>query len=153
MSPLYRFTLCTRSFNPSLHFYFYLFIYLLVCFFFQYYVVVTICPNCSSFDPDRSTVNKTSFSQQLSCGQSYIFIVIAITQLEASADNQVTLTLKPAGMESVSNLTVKYFPGDRNFSDFIPGKDWIKFVDRFLLTWDPPKNLAAASIQVQCREA
>ena len=114
-------------------------------------MIITVCPRCGNFDPIRTVVNTTSFNQTLSCGQTYVFTVTAVTKLEVSAASQVTLALKPVSVEPVSNLTVKYFPGYLDGSGFIPDKDWIKSVDRFLLTWDPPKTLAAASIQVQCR--
>ena len=112
-------------------------------------MVITKCPRCGNFDPIRTITNETSLSQTLPCGQTYVFSVSAITQLEASAASQVTLSLKKVSVEPVSNFTVKYFPGYLNGSGFIHDKDRIKSVDRFLLTWDPPKALAAASIQVQ----
>jgi len=113
---------------------------MIICFIFfglflQYYVVITTCPNCSSFDPIRTKINGTSLSQNLSCGQTYIFTVTAVTQLEASAPIQIYVTLRPVAIGPVANLTVKYFPG--KLSDVVSDESF----DRFLLTWDPPKNL------------
>ena len=98
-------------------------------------MVITACPNCSSFEPIRSKINGTSLSQNLSCGQTYVFTVTAVTQLEASTPIQTYVQLKPAAIGPIANLTVKYFPG--NLSDVVSDESF----DRFLLTWDPPKNL------------
>ena len=103
--------------------------------------MITACPNCSNFEPIRTKINVTitSLSQNLSCGQTYVFTVTAVTKLEVSTARQTSLQLEPAAIEPVTNLTVKYIPG--NFSD----ESW----DRFQVTWDPPKNLSPRRIQVQ----
>lgn len=63
--------------------------------------------------------------------------------MESGADNQATVSLKPADVERVANLTVKYFPGNLSLDE-----ESDEFSDRFLLTWDPPENLKAGGFEV-----
>lgn len=107
----------------------------------QYYVVITRCSSCGRFDSIRRRINGTSLSQNLSCGQTYVFTVTAVTLLESSTARQTQISLTSANV-AVENLTVSYFPA--NLSDVITDAWW----DRFLLTWDPPKNLSPDKIQV-----
>lgn len=118
---------------------FIMFIYL----FLQYYVVVTTCPNCSGFHRMSTKIfNETSFNQSLSCGQTYVFTITAFTRLGSSDANQIYVPLTSADVV-VENLTVNYFPA--NLTD----DDENTSLDRFLLTWDPPKNLSQNKIQVK----
>ena len=104
-------------------------------------MVITRCSSCGSFDSIRRKINGTSLSQNLSCGQTYVFTVTAVTQLESSTVAQTQISLTSADV-AVENLTVNYFQA--NLSDVITDESW----DRFLLTWDPPKNLSPDKIQV-----
>lgn len=109
----------------------------------QYYLVIIRCQKCDAFDPIRKTLNETSLSLNLSCGQTYEFTVKAFTQLESSADSNAIVSLKPANVERVANLTIKYFPGNLSLDE-----ESDEFSDRFLLTWDPPENLKAGEFEV-----
>ena len=103
---------------------------------------------CVDFDTRRTMVNDTSLRQNLPCGQTYVFTIRAVTQLEAGAASHATLSLKPADIEPVTNLAVKYLPRSGNISNISsvvnPDESW----DRFILTWDPPKNFSADKIEV-----
>lgn len=111
--------------------------------FFQYYLVIIRCQKCNAFDQIKKKLNETSLNQNLPCGQTYEFTVKAFTQKESSADSNVTVSLKPADVEPVANLTVKYFHGNLSLDE-----ESDEFSDRFLLTWDPPENLKAAGFEV-----
>ena len=113
-------------------------------FFFQYYVIITECNDCS-FITTRNMAYDTSFSMSLPCGNTYNFRVKAVTVSGFSADSQIILSIKP-GAGPVTNLNVKFIPGNNGTNE----TDFTRLFDEFLLTWDPPEDLknAIASIKV-----
>ena len=106
---------------------------------FQYYVVSIECPACSDFQTNNSKVSNTSFSQELPCGNEYIFTVRASDTLQNGAESHVAISLNsPVG--PVTHLTVQFIPGNGTADRIVH--------DNFLLKWDPPKDAASSGFKV-----
>ncbi|KAJ7384231.1 hypothetical protein OS493_022861 [Desmophyllum pertusum] len=103
-----------------------------------YYVVSIECPACSDFQTNNSKVSNTSFSQELPCGNEYIFTVRASDTLQNGAESHVAISLNsPVG--PVTHLTVQFIPGNGTADRIVH--------DNFLLKWDPPKDAASSGFK------
>ena len=71
----------------------------------------------------------------LLCGHTYNFSVKVVTSKGISADKKTSISINPQAAGAVQNLAVRFLPGNKG-------------VGGFLLTWDPPQNVKAATIKV-----
>ena len=116
-----------------------------IYFFFQFYILVTDCPDCVSFTTIRTQLKETKYAQTLQCGNKYTFTVRAQTTADVlTQESNDTLEIaSPVG--KVENFSVKSSDTHRDNSTH---RDGMVAAKCSVMKWAPPKENDSSSAQV-----
>ena len=116
-----------------------------IYFFFQFYILITDCPDCVSFTTIRTQLKETKYAQTLQCGNKYTFTVRAQTTANVlTQESNDTLEIaSPVG--KVENFSVT---SSDTHKDNSTHRDDMAAAKCSVMKWAPPKENDSSSAQV-----